>query len=62
MKLTLLQFIALFFVFGWTGGQVVGAPYSQCLTLGIIGAALVAYLNDAHKLLWASLVKIFKKT
>jgi hypothetical protein len=37
MKLTLPQFIVLFFVFGWVGGQVVGAPYNQCLALGIMG-------------------------
>lgn len=61
MKLTLLQFITLFFVFGWVGGQVVGAPYNQCLALGIMGAALIAYLNNAHKILWGYIVKAFKR-
>lgn len=61
MKLTLPQFITLFFVFGWIGGQVVHASYDTCLGLGIMGAAIFAYLNNAHKLFWTSVVKTYKR-
>jgi len=61
MKLTLLQFIMLTFVFGWVAGQLLQAPYKTCLGLGLFIALLNAYTYDAHKLLWAFILNTLKR-
>ena len=61
MKLTLPQFLTLCFVAGWVAGQVIRGDYWTCLYLASLNAFIGAYLNDAHKLLWASLLKTFKR-
>ncbi len=57
MKLNLIQFIALSFVIGWVGGQVIKSPYEVCLALGLLGAFIAAYINNAHGLLWQELTR-----
>ncbi len=52
MKLNLIQFIALSFVIGWVGGEVIKSSYEVCLSLGCLGAFIGAYLNNAHGILW----------
>ena len=61
MKLTVLQFITLCFVSGWVAGQVIRGDYSTCLYLASLTAFIGGYLNNAHKLLWASIVKTVKR-
>lgn len=60
MKLTVLQFTTLCFVSGWVAGQVIRGDYWTCLYLALLNAFIGAYLNDAHKILWASIVKAAK--
>jgi|GEM_PF-6532720 uncharacterized membrane protein YeaQ/YmgE (transglycosylase-associated protein family) len=61
MKLNLIQFIALCFVFGWVAGQVTMLPYHTSLLLGILGAVIAAYLNDAHGKAYKSIKAILFK-
>lgn len=61
MKLTLPQFIVLMFIFGWVAGQVIKESYETCLKLGIFNAFICAYAYDAHKAMWASAVKLYKR-
>ena len=60
MHLNLLQFIALSFVFGWTGGQVLQQGYMPSLLLGLLGAFIAAYLNNAHGIVFNKIKSIFK--
>lgn len=62
MKLTIAQFTALCFVIGWVAGQVIQADYQTCLYLASLNAFIGAYLNNAHKLMWALLLKVTKRS
>lgn len=57
----MLQFVGFCFVLGWVGGQVVKSDYNTCLMLGSIIAFIGGYIHNAHKLLWAQIIKAFKR-
>lgn len=61
MRLTAPQFTALCFVIGWVAGQVIKADYQTCLYLASLNAFIGGYLNDVHKILWASIAKAIKR-
>ncbi len=61
IKLTLPQFLTLWFVSGWVAGQVIQAYYWTCLYIASLNLFIGAYFNNVHKILWASVLKIFKK-
>ncbi len=59
MKLNLL--ILFTFVVGWVLGDVAHASYNEKLMWSTILSLIIAYLNDAHKIAWAWLMKKMQK-
>jgi len=61
ISLTLLQFIAFSFVLGWVIADVMKLDYYNRLYIASFSAFIGAYINDAHKVIWESMVKTFKR-
>ena len=61
ISLTLLQFVAFAFVLGWVIGDVMKLDYYNHLYVASFSAFMGAYINDAHKVLWAYILKAFKR-
>ncbi len=62
MKLNLIQFIAFSFIVGWVCGQILKASYETCLYLGLLGAFIAGYLNNAHGITYKKLKVFLTKT
>lgn len=55
MKLTLIQFIAFGFVLGWVLCDVIGGTHTEKIKIATIIALVVAYIHNAHGLIWQRL-------